>query len=40
MTEDKSQVMEFPDYINQQIINELVFLVMERNSDPRLSTTL
>ena len=39
-TQDKSQVMEFPDYINQQIINELVFLVMERNGDPRLSTTL
>lgn len=39
-TEDTSQVMEFPDYINQQIINELVFLVMERNGDPRLSTTL
>lgn len=39
-TEDTSQVMEFPDYINQQIINELVFLIMERNGDPRLSTTL
>lgn len=40
LTEDTSQMMEFPDYINQEIINELVHLVMERSSDPRLSTNL
>jgi len=32
--------MEFPDYINREIINELVHLVMERANDPRLSTNL
>lgn len=40
LTEDTSQIMEFPDYVNQEIINELVHLVMERVSDPRLSTNL
>ena len=37
LTEDTSQIMEFPDYVNQEIINELVHLVMEKVSDPRLS---
>lgn len=37
-TEDKSQIMEFPDYVCQEIINELVNLVMENSSDPRLQT--
>lgn len=40
MINDTSSDMEFPDYINQEIINELVHLVMERASDPRLSTNL
>ena len=40
MINDTSSDMEFPDYINQEIINELVHLVMERVSDPRLSTNL
>ena len=40
LTEDTSQIMEFPDYVNQEIINELVHLVMERTSDPRLSTNM
>lgn len=35
---DNSQTMEFPDYVNQEIINELVHLVMERSQDPRLTT--
>lgn len=38
LTEDTSQIMEFPDYVNQEIINELVHLVMERTADPRLQT--
>ena len=38
LTEDTSQIMEFPDYVNQEIINELVHLVMERTSDPRTGT--
>ena len=37
LTEDTSQIMEFPDYVNQEIINELVHLVMEKVNDPRLS---
>lgn len=40
LTEDTSQIMEFPDYVNQEIINELVHLVMERTADPRLSTNI
>ena len=38
LTEDTSQIMEFPDYINQEIINELVLLIMERSQNPRLTT--
>lgn len=38
LTEDTSQIMEFPDYICQEIINELVHIVMENSSDPRLQT--
>ena len=35
--EDISQVMEFPDYVNQEIVNELVNLVMRKVNDPSLS---
>lgn len=38
LTEDTSQIMEFPDYVCQEIINELTMLVMENNADPRLQT--
>lgn len=38
LTEDTSQVMEFPDYVCQEIINELVTIVQENNGDPRLQT--
>lgn len=38
LTEDTSQIMEFPDYVCQEIINELVHIVMENSSDPRLNT--
>ena len=40
LIDDTSQEMEFPDYVNQEIINELVHLVMERTADPRLSTNI
>ena len=40
LTEDTSQIMEFPDYVNQEIINELVHLVMERVNDPRLGNNM
>ena len=33
---DTSQILEFPDYICQEIINELVILVMARDADPRV----
>lgn len=38
LTEDTSQVMEFPDYVCQEIINELVHIVMENGRDDRLNT--
>ena len=38
--EDISQIMEFPDYVNQEIINELVNLIMRRIKDPSLNTHL
>lgn len=37
-TQDTSQILEFPDYVCQEIINELVHLVMETTADPRLQT--
>ena len=38
LTEDTSQIMEYPDYICQEIINELTHILMENSSDPRLQT--
>lgn len=35
---DTSQSLEFPDYVVQEIINDLVNLLMENTSDPRLQT--
>lgn len=32
-TEDTSQLLEFPDYVCQEIINELVNIIMENISD-------
>lgn len=40
ITEDTSQVMEFPDYVCQEIIKELVTLLLENSSDPRLNTNI
>lgn len=39
-TADTSQIMEFPDYICQEIINKLVILLMERAQDPRLANNI
>lgn len=36
--EDTSQILEFPDSVCYEIINELVHLVMEQDADPRLQT--
>ena len=33
LTEDTSQMLEYPDYVCQEIINELVHLIMENISD-------
>lgn len=38
--EDNSQVVEFPDYVCQEVIIELVKLLMENGSDPRLQTNI
>jgi hypothetical protein len=38
--EDKSQILEFPDYVCQEITNELIKLLMENGSDPRLQTNI
>lgn len=37
---DNSQVLEFPDYVCQEIVNELIKLLMENASDPRLQTNI
>ena len=38
MTEDTSKMLEFPDYICQEILNELTNIMMEHIRDPRLQT--
>lgn len=36
--DDISQMLEFPDYVCQEIVNELIKLLMENASDPRLQS--
>jgi hypothetical protein len=36
--EDNSQLLEFPDYVCQEIVNDLIKLVLENASDPRLQS--
>jgi len=36
LTEDTSQILEYPDYVCQEIINELTYLIMGQSGDPRL----
>lgn len=38
LVEDHSQVLEFPDYVCQEIVNELVHIIMENIGDPKLNT--
>lgn len=38
LVDDTSQLLEFPDYVCLEIVNELVQIVMENASDPRLQT--
>lgn len=35
---DNSQIIEFPDYVVYEIINQIVKLVMENSSNPRIQT--
>lgn len=37
-TKDNTEKLEFPDYVCYEIINEIVKLILENSSDPRLST--
>lgn len=38
LTTDTSQILEFPDYVCMEIINELVHIIMENQSNVRLQT--
>lgn len=38
--EDRTEKMEFPDYVCYEIINEFVKLLLENTADPRLSTNV
>jgi len=40
LTEDTSSVIEFPNYVCYEIIKELVALLLESASDPRLNTNI
>lgn len=36
LVEDTSQILEWPDYVCQEILNELTHIVMENIQDPRI----
>lgn len=38
--EEDVQVLEFPEYVCYEIVNEVTKLIMDNNSDPRLQTNL
>lgn len=40
LTQDVSQMLEWPDYVCQEITNSLVKLIMERTADPRLANNI
>lgn len=35
---DTSQIIEFPDYVVYEIINDIVKLILENQSNPRIQT--
>jgi hypothetical protein len=37
---DTSQVLDYPEYVSDQILNEIVKLILENASDPRLQTNI
>jgi hypothetical protein len=40
MTEDKSQVLQFPEYVCREIVKEAVSLIMLRTGDPALQASI
>lgn len=40
LVKDTSQILEFPDYVCQEIVNELVTLMMANIADPRINTQM
>lgn len=38
--DDNSQIIQFPEYICYELINEIIKLVLENSSDPRLQTNI
>lgn len=38
LTEDTSQILEFPDYVCLEIVNELVNVILENTVNPRIQT--
>lgn len=40
LTQDVSQILEWPDYVCQEIINILIRLIMEHTNDPRLGNNV
>lgn len=40
LVSDTSQILEFPDYVCQEILNDLIRFTMENGSDPRLQTNI
>lgn len=40
LVQDTSQILEFPDYVCNEIINELTMLVMSNIADPRLTSNV
>ncbi len=35
---DNSDILEFPDYVINEIINDLITIILENGSNPRLQT--
>jgi hypothetical protein len=40
MTEDFSQIMEFPDYVCREIVKEVLMLILAKNGDASLQANV
>lgn len=40
LSEDRTQILEFPDYVAYEVINICTKLLLENASDPRLQTNI